>query len=436
MTGAVTRISGVRLFPGVEGGRALPMVERGCALVRDGRFLYAGPEEEAPDAQAVETLDGRGMLLMPALANAHAHSAMTLLRGAGAELPLREWLFQVIFPLEKRLDSRAAHAGVALAAMEYLRCGVTAVNDMYMFPEDTAQALGECGLRTLITNACVEFGDGERQLEEALRFYRDYHGSFGGRVRAGISVHAEYTSTPALVRRLVKAAEGLDNVAHVHVSETEREVKECIARHGKSPVRYFHDLGLFGMPAVAAHCLAVDGEDLDLLAKDGVTAALNPVSNLKLGSGVAPVERMLSHGVRLAVGTDGAASNDSLDLFEEMKLTGILPKGVRGDPTLVPPEAVFEAASRGGFAAMGFPETGLVRTGWQADCVLLDLDAPNLACARDFPAALVYAARGENVRLTMAAGRVLYRDGEYLTLDAARAVAGAKEASRRLRLEA
>ncbi len=433
MTGAVTRIRGVRLFPGVEGGRALPMVENGCVLVRDGRFLYAGPAEEAFETKVAEDVDGRGMLLMPALANAHAHSAMTLLRGAGAELPLRDWLFQVIFPLERRLDEQSAYAGVMLAAMEYLRCGVTAVNDMYMFPAATARALGETGLRTLISDACVEFGEGERQLQSALRFHQEYHGSFSGRVRAGVSVHAEYTSTPELVRRLVKAAEGLNNVVHVHVSETEREVQECFTRHGRSPVRYFHDLGLFSMPAVAAHCLTVDDDDLNLLARDGVTAALNPVSNLKLGSGTAPVERMLAHGVRLAIGTDGAASNDNLDLFEEMKLTGLIQKGVLRDPTVVPPEAVFEAATRGGFAAMGFPQTGIIREGWQADCVLVDLDAPNLVCAADFPAALVYAARGDNVKMTMAAGRVLYRDGEYLTLDAEKVTREARDASRRLR---
>ncbi len=433
MDSGITEISNVLLFPGVRDGQALGLVRHASVWVRDGRFIYAGAEENAPSMKADRMINGGGMLLMPALVNAHAHSAMTLLRGTGADLPLKSWLYDVIFPLEARLTARAAKTGIELAMMEYLRCGVTCVNDMYMFPEQTALTMGKAGMRAMISNACVEFGRGKEQLENALLFFRDHHKSFDGRIRASVSVHAEYTSTPELVGQLVRACDGLDNVAHVHLSETEHEVRECYGRHGKSPVRYFHDLGLFSMPAIAAHCVAVDDEDLRILSDDGVTVALNPVSNLKLGSGVAPVNAMLSHGIRIALGTDGAASNDNLDMFEEIKLTGILDKGIHHDPTLIPPARVFEAATLSGAKAMGFDDLGLILEGWQADCVLLDLDMPNLLPRADIPSALVYAARGENVRMTMAQGSVLYTDGEYLTINGERVRREAKEAAEELR---
>ena len=424
-----TRISGMTLFPGVSNGKAPGVIPDAVVLVSEGRFSYAGPREGAPDTPDADDIRGEGMLLMPALVNAHSHSPMTLLRGAGADLPLHDWLFKVIFPLEAKMTAAQAKAGMELAMLEHLRCGVTTLNEMYMFPEVMAEAAGKAGMRALITNACVDFGRGREQLDSALGFFREYHGSFEGRVRASISIHAEYTSTPELVRSVVRETEGLDNVVHVHVSETEKEVMECRAQHGRSPVGYFHDLGLFAGRAIAAHCVSVDEDDLNLLAGDGVTVALNPISNLKLGSGIAPVKQMREKGIRLAIGTDGAASNDSLDLFQEIKLTGILHKGVNHDPTLLHPAEVLEAASLSAAGAMGFEKLGLIREGWQADCVLIDMNAANLLPAFDIPAVLVYAAKGENVRMTMAQGKVLYRDGAYLTLDEERVKRDALQAA-------
>ncbi|HSK69793.1 MAG TPA: amidohydrolase [Candidatus Limnocylindria bacterium] len=417
MAAGATRIRNVTLFPGVRDGRALPIVPQGAVLIEDGRFVYAGAEASAPDAKVASDIDGQGMLLMPALVNAHTHSAMTLFRGAGADLPLKQWLYDVIFPLEAKLTPEMARVGVQLSMLEYLRCGVTTVNEMYFYPRDFARLAGEAGMRALVCDACVDFGDPQGQLDNALGFFREFHGEFGGRVRASVSVHAEYTSTPELVRRVVDSSRGLDNVVHTHLCETAGEVRDCLKRHGVTPVRYFHDLELFGMPTVAAHGVHVSDEDLDILASDGVTVALSPYSNLKLAAGIAPAARMLERGVKVAIGTDSAASNDSLDLFGEMKLTGTLHKGTTGDPAAFPPTAVLEAATVSGARAMGFQQVGLIREGWEADCVLLDMSAPNILPNRDVPSALVYAARGDNVRMTMARGRVLYRDGEYMTVD-------------------
>lgn len=405
------------LFPGVLHGVPAEILPQAEVHIEDGIFSYVGPAKEAPPWQADQVLDAGGKLLMPPFCNAHTHNAMTILRGAGSGLALKNWLFDCIFPLEKKLTPQISRIGVQLALLEHLSSGVSAVNDMYMFPEEEAEAIGEAGMRALITNACVEFGKGEEQLKEALEFHRRYHLAFDGRIRAGVSIHAEYTSTPALIKALVEASSGLDNVVHVHVSETGKEVRECFARWGKSPVTYLHDSGLFSMPTIAAHCVVVDQNDIEILARDGVTVAHNPISNLKLGSGFAPVEKMLKSGVRVALGTDGAASNDNLDLFEEIKLMALLPKGRRRSPKLISPAEVLEAASRNGIRAMGFSKLGYIARGYEADTILMDLDLPNTCAYSDVLSALVYAAQSRNLVWTMVQGRLLYYKGEYLSLD-------------------
>lgn len=419
----------VTLFPGVEKGRAMEIIKDAVVLVHEGIVVYAGTRKDAPDYVAKECFYGHGRLLMPSFSNAHAHSAMTLLRGVGADMPLREWLVEAIFPREKKLNEQLVKAGVDLAVLEHLKSGVTAVNDMYSQPRKTAQSFGEAGIRGLVCNACVEFGQGQTQLENSIKFHQECHKSYFGRIRAGVSVHAEYTTTRELVRSLIRACQGLDNIAHVHVSETVHEVEECYLRHGKSPVAYFHDMGLFRMKAIAAHCVHVSEDDLDILAEDGVTVALNPVSNLKLGSGIAPVNQMILKGIPICIGTDGAASNDNLDYMEEVKLTGILHKGIHKDPTLVSPAVVLEAATKNGAQAMGFEDVGLILPGWQADLILVDLQAPNLCPSEVSPALLVYAAKSENIEMTMCAGKVLYNKGEYLTIDKERVLFEARQAA-------
>ena len=424
-----TLIKNAKLFPGVENGLVADMIENACILIKDDRFFFIGQERDLPPGNQGHVMDAAGMLLMPALVNAHTHSAMTLLRGVGAEQPLEKWLNHYIFPLEEQLRAEQARAGVMLAMLEHIASGVTTINDMYMFPEETARVVADTGTRAMISNACVDFGNGEAQLADALAFYQDYHGAAEGRIRASVSVHAEYTTTPALIKNVIRATQGLDNIQHLHLSETQHEVKACLKRHGASPVSYFHDLGLFEGPTIAAHCVAVNERDLELLALDRVTVAHTSISNLKLGSGVAPVPKMMAHGIPLAIATDGAASNDNLDLWEELKLTTLLHKGLGHDATLVSPAQTLEAATLGGARALGFDRRGLIREGWLADCVLLDLDMPNTLPAYDVLSTIAYAAGSRNVRMTMSSGRILFRDGEYLTIDAKEAKTMARQAA-------
>ncbi len=420
------RITDIQLLPGADA----PLLPDAEVQIENGAIVYAGAREQAPAFTADDTVRGDGCLCMPGLVNAHAHSAMTLLRGVGGDLPLDRWLNEQIFPAEHRLTADFARAGMNLALLEQLRFGVTTTNDMYMFPEISADCADKAGARMLICNACVDFNNGGGQLAEAIAFYRAYNGYANGRVRASIALHAEYTSNPPFVRKVAEARAEYGSIMHVHVSETAHEVAGCYERHGISPVRYFHDLGLFSGRTIAAHCVAVDDEDIAILAEDGVSVAHCPVSNLKLGSGVAPVPKMLAAGVRVALGTDGVASNNNLNLWEEVKLMGILHKGVTGDPTVISPAQALAAATVEGARALGFDDVGLLAPGYRADLILLDTRAAHVTPRRDALDCLVYAQQGCDVRMTMVDGRILYKDGEYRTLDRERVLREAEAAAR------
>lgn len=413
-----TRLTNITLCPGVTPESAsIPLIPQAEVLIEDGLIVFAGKRDQAPPFEADTTVDGRGQLCMPGLCNAHTHAAMSLMRGIGSDLNLQDWLEGYVYPTEARLTERAARVGNRLAQLEMLRFGVTSYADMYMMPHIAAQTVRDCGMRASIVNATVDFGNGERQLADALEFYHAYDGFANGRVRAAIGPHAEYTNTTALIERMVAAIEDIPCTVHLHLSETRGEVERCVAKYGKSPVRYFHDLGLFRHQTLAAHCVAVSPEDMDILAADGVFAVHNPVSNLKLASGVAPVPEMLKRGVRVALGTDSDASNNNLSLMEEIKLMAILHKGVTGDPTVVPAHQALLSACLRGAQAMGFERVGLLREGWHADLILLDTALPHMRPLHSLGTNLCYSATGSDVTLTMVDGRVLYKDGAYLTLD-------------------
>lgn len=413
-----TAIVNVDIFHGAnqETG-AYEYTRNGCVHIDGGQIVYAGGAENAPAFDCGDTVDGRGMLLMPGLCNAHTHNGMTLLRGAGSGLTLHDWLYDCVFPAESRLTPEMIVYGARLAMMEMLRFGVTSFADMYMNVFGTAQAVDEIGMRALLCDACVDFGNGEKQLQSALSFFEECRARNNPRIRASITLHAEYTTNEAFVSRLVEKALPLGNRVHVHLSETKEENEGCIARHGETPTAYFHRLGLFQMPTLAAHGVWLSGEDIGILARDGVTVAHNPVSNMKLGSGVAPVAQCIGAGVPVALGTDGVASNNTHNLWEEVRLMPLLQMGTRYDPCAMRPAQVLAAATNVGARALGFDDVGYIREGYRADLILLDRSGAHWTPCRDIADMLVYAAQGSDVRLTMVDGKVLYRDGEYATID-------------------
>lgn len=408
---------------------------RGYLGVRGDTIDYIGADK--PTAEYASRKDMRGKLLMPGLINCHSHSPMVLLRGIGSGLPLQEWLFDKVFPIEDRLVPEDIAAGTRLALLEMIAGGTTSFSDMYFFPRETAAAVIEAGVKANL-NRCVQcFDDAQTveqnvQIPQSLALFEELHGAADGRVHIDFSIHAEYTCKSHIVRAYSELCRARGGRMHIHLSETRKEVDECIARHGVSPVKWFEDLGTLDSPTAAAHCVAVSDEDIAILRRHGVSVVHNPTSNLKLGSGFAPVRRFMDEGINLALGTDGAASNNNLDMFEEMHLAAIMHCGYHCDPTAVSAAEVLDMATINGAKLQGREDTGVLAVGKKADLIALDLDRPHLYPNFDTPALLTCAAHASDVVLTMVDGRVLYENGEFKTLDREKVLYEARAAVERL----
>ncbi|GHU70000.1 5-methylthioadenosine/S-adenosylhomocysteine deaminase [Clostridia bacterium] len=427
------RINNIDLCVGSENGCALPFIDEACIIIHDGVIEYAGAASDAPPLiNDEEIIDGHRCLAIPALANAHTHAAMTLLRGAGSDLNLHDWLTTAIFPAEDRLTAGFCRTGATLGFMEMLRFGVSACADMYMFMDASGEAAAATGIRAVLARSIVggEDGDGGR-LAESVAMAKAWHGAEHGRIRAMMAPHAEYTSTPAIIRAIRDTAVELGLGVHVHISETHAEVEGCRQRrNGLTPPAYFASLGLFDVPTLAAHCVALTEDDMDILAAHNVAVCHNPVSNLKLASGVSDVPQLLRKGVSVCLGTDGAASNNNLNLWEELRLMSILHKGVTGDPCVISPAQTFHASTLAGMRAMGYNKVGLLKTGWRADIALIDRSGPHHQPLIDPAADLVYSTQGSDVRLTMVDGIIRYHDGQWPGIDAQAVYNAASVASR------
>ena len=405
----------------------------------DGAFIdYVGAEK--PEAAYDEVKDLPGRLLIPGLVNGHCHAAMTLLRGVGGDLPLDRWLFEEIFPVEARLTPDDIRAGNRLAMMELLSGGVTSFTDMYMEAETLIELNETVGMKANVTRVVNALDPDQRpednpSVKSSFELFDRFHGAQDGRVRVDFCIHAEYTITEPVARyyaerMLERRADGAR--IHLHLSETEKEQRECVQRHGMTPAAWFDKLGVFDVPAVAAHCTWCDEADLRILLARGVSPVHNPTSNMKLGSGFAPVPRMLELGLNVGLGTDGAASNNNLNLFEEMHLAAILHDGYTRNPVLMPPEQVLRMATVNGARLQGREDTGRLEAGCRADVAAVDLRRPHLYPCFDPVALLVYSAQASDVCMTMVDGRILYENGRFMTIDAEQAMAEARRAVDRL----
>ncbi len=393
---------------------------RVSVLVKDKKI--AGITEQPPEAPADEVIDCAGNLLIPAFYNTHCHAAMTLFRGYGEDLPLQRWLEEKIFPAEERLTFRSVYHASMLAIAEMLRAGIASFSDMYMFEDAVAEAVLASGIKANLSRSLVSFDpDGdiarEPRMIEALRLAEWYHGYDDGRILVDFSLHAEYTNVPRACAYVAEVAGRFHTGMQIHLSETEKEHRECIARWGKTPTAFFRDTGVLDNPTCAAHGVWLTDEDIAVLAEKKASVAHNPVSNLKLGSGVMPLGRLLDAGVNVALGTDGAASNNRLDILRELQTAALIHKGVNHDPSLAPARALFALATKGGALAQRREDCGRIGVGCRADLVLIDRNPlHNLPCYDDY-AMLAYSAETADVRMTMVDGRILYRNGEYTSID-------------------
>lgn len=393
--------------------------------VKDGKIAYIGTEK--PEEDFGEIYNGKHGLMMSGFVNAHSHAPMTLLRGYGENLPLDRWLNEKIFPFEDKLTDNAIAASTTLACAEMIRFGTVSFSDMYFFSQTMAKSILDSGMKCNLSRGLTVFSDQDYEQLEAYKdnvdLLKNYQNAGNGRLKIDLCIHGEYTTTPKVVEALAKHAKSENVNVHIHLSETKKEHEECKQRHGKTPAKYFADLGLFDQPTTAAHCVWVEDEDIELLKKYGVTVACNPVSNMKLASGFAPIPKMLEKGVNIALGTDGCASNNNLNIMQDLYLFALLYKGVTGDPTVVTPKQALMAATLNGFKSQGRMDSGKIALGQKADIIVINTDVPNMYPATDIACNLVYAAQGNDIKLTMVDGKVLYKDGEYLTIDIERAKA-------------
>ena len=370
---------------------------------------------------AENVIDGGENLLTPGFYNAHCHAAMTVFRGLSDDVPLDVWLFDHIFPAEDKLNGDMVKAGTTLAIAEMLAGGVVSFSDMYFFPQQIAEAVIESGIKSNIARGYTSnentTPENDVKLHEMQKLVADFNGYDDGRIITEACIHAEYTNVDKCVRRMAEYAKENGLGLQVHISETEKEHKECIERHGLTPVAYFEKLGILDVPVCAAHCVYVDDNDLKIMKDKGVSVAHNPVSNLKLASGVMPIKKMLEAGINVALGTDGAASNNQLDMFREMQTALLIHKGVNRESTLLSAKQAFELATKNGAIAQRRFDCGEIAVGKRADLVLIDLNAVNNVPRYDTYSMLGYSARSSNVLMTMVDGKVLYEKGEYKTID-------------------
>ena len=420
----------------VAGGRVLRpdlTVERADVLAspETGRIVDVG---EDLDRSPGERLDATGALVVPGLVNAHTHVAMTLLRGYADDKPLESWLREDVWPVEAELQAGDVYAGARLGLVEMIRSGTTLCSDMYFRMDEVCRAVAETGLRARLGRGAVTVGEDEaaarEEVAETVRVAEALDGRADGRVRGAVCPHSLTTVSEARLEQAAAGARDAGLPLHYHANETPAEV-EPYAERGVRPLAFARDRGLLRAGDLLAHCVHVDDEEIDLLAETGAAVLHCPAANAKLASGIAPVARLRDAGVRVALGTDGPASNNDLDPFDELRDAAMVGKLAAEDAGAVPAAAAVEMATAAGADALGF-DAGRIAAGRLADLAVVDLSDPHLVPEHDLVSHLAYAVRGSDVRHTVCGGRVLMRDREVLVVDEATVVREARERARAL----
>ena len=414
-----------------KNGRVLTL-DGGCEVSRQEvwtegdkiAFVGVPSDEQLREAVFEREIDLEGNLLMPAFKNAHTHSAMTFLRSYADDLPLQDWLFTQVFPMEAKLTGEDVYWFSKLAVLEYLTSGVSASFDMYFELDDYVKANTECGFRTVLCGAVSGERANAKVLEERYLKYNGIHPLISFR----LGFHAEYTAEYGLLEDIGELAKKYKAPVSTHNSETAKEVAECIEKYGKTPTALFDSLGIYDYGGAGFHCVHFTPEDMDIFRERGVYAVTNPGSNSKLASGIAPITDMLAKGVKLGLGTDGPASNNALDMFRETYLLTVLQKLRNSDAAAMPADEVLKIACCGSALAMGLDDCDCIAEGKQADLTVIDLNRPGMQPLNNIPKNIVYSGSKENVKLTMVAGRILYEDGKFFVgEDAARIYARVTE---------
>lgn len=396
------------------------IIGEGSIGIRDSKIEYMGENRQELEAGCSKVIDCKGRTVMPGFVNAHNHPAMTMFRNYADDMKLMDWLFNKIFPLEDKLTDEAVYWGSLLAMVEMIKGGTTTFADMYFFMESTARAASESGMRAALARG-LQGESGEEELDyrlrENLELYERYHNSSNGRMKVMLGPHAVYTCSEAYLRKVAGKSLEQGIPMQIHLSETKEEVKNCIEKFGRSPVKYLEDVGLLNDKTVAAHCVVVDDADIDILAARKVNVVHNPGSNMKLASGVAPVVKMLSKGINVCLGTDGASSNNNLDMLEEMRMAAYLQKVFSDDPTALPAGEAIRMATARGAKALGFENVGSLTVGAAADIIVLNTEKAHYYPKYNIKSAIVYSGNSADVETVIIDGSLVMEGGHLITLD-------------------
>lgn len=403
-----------------------------CIAVENEKITYVGTE--APENMAdAEIIDGKGKLATAGMVNTHGHVSMTLLRSYADDMALMDWLENQIWPIEAKMDANDIYWGAMLGIVEMLKSGTTCFADMYAFMEDVARACAETGIRANLCRGLIGVApDKDVKLAENNTLAENWQGYDNGRIRVTYGPHAPYTCPVAYLEKVIKAAAEHHAEIQMHLCETKFEVESCVEEHGVTPIKLMDSLGMFELGTIAAHCVHLTDEDMDIMAAKGVRVAHNPQSNLKLASGIAPVTAMLQKGICVGLGTDGASSNNNLDMLEECRAAAMLHKATTFDPLAVPAAKAWAMATEDGAKALGFKQLGRLEAGQLADIVLWDMHKPYWYPRHNKLSQLVYAAGSSDVDTVIVAGKKIVEHGRLLTFDEEKIYAEAEACAQRL----
>lgn len=409
---------------------------RGEICVEDDVIVSVGELGSAPTGFVPDRiLELPNDVVMPGLINTHTHAAMTLLRGYADDLPLMPWLKEKVWPFEDKLTDEDIYWGTSLALCEMIRSGTTTMLDMYASMDQVVKAVLQAGTRAVLSRGLIGNGpNGDRALHENIELVRQYHRAGDGRVSIMFGPHAPYTCSAEYLRKVKVEADRLNVGIHIHVAETQDEINILREQYGKTPVQWLDELGLFGGHVVAAHCVHLTPQDMEILVRQHVCVAHNAESNMKLSSGTAPITELRAKGVVVGLGTDGASSNNDLDLFGEMRSAAFQQK-LRVNSTALPAYEVLEMATVGGAQTLGLEDVGILAPGFKADLITIDMDQPHFYPRFSIPAHLVYVAHAGDVRTVMVDGKLLMEERKLLTMDVGRVCREAETRAKRIAVE-
>ena len=407
-----------------------------CLLIKDD--LIAEISDEIDDSNADKIIDAEGKILLPGLINTHTHLSMTLFRGLADDLSLDSWLNDHIWPMEANLNGDYCYIGALLGAVELIKSGTTTFSDMYFYMEDVARAVDDAGIRAVLSYGMIDFSDAERreaEIKENMALYDACNGMADGRIKVFFGPHSPYTASEELLVKVRELADEHNIGIHIHVSETQKEINDSLDERGIRPFEYLEKIGFLGPDVVAAHCVWLSDEEIEIIKKHGVKVSHNPCSNMKLASGVAPVSKLIDNDICVSIGTDGASSNNNLDLIEELKTASLLQKVSTLDPKVLTSDEAIEMATIKGAEALGLgDEIGSIEVGKKADIILIDTNSANMVPdSSSLSSNVIYSANGSNVDTTICNGKILMENKKLTTLDEDEIYAKAKQAIKELK---